>query len=153
MNGFELYMLGRKLMRLGQEALPLWGLRQIPASGRLVLVDIYEHPGSSIGEIAARTGFPQSHVSQSVTRLHEAGVVIDAIDPADRRRTLVSPNPQVGQGMPALEWVPVNAVLARAAGPAGAGEVADALAALELLDRLLNRADPLGQPQSQAGPS
>jgi DNA-binding MarR family transcriptional regulator len=95
---------------------------------------------------------PQSHLSASVTRLREAGGVITVTDPADRRRTLVSPSPQVRRGLSALEWVPADAVLARAVGPVSAGEVAEALAALELLARLLS-ADPPGQCQSRARPS
>jgi DNA-binding MarR family transcriptional regulator len=148
-NGFELYMLGRKLMKLGEEALPPSGFRQMPASVRSVLVDIFEHPGSSVSEITARTGFPQSHVSASVTRLREAGGVVTASDPTDRRRTLVSPNPQIRHGHAALAWVPVDAVLAEA-GSGDSGEVAEALAALEVLARFLS-VDPLGQTAPAAG--
>ncbi len=36
-----------------------------PTSVRMILVNVSEHPDSSIGEIASRTGFPQSHVSAS----------------------------------------------------------------------------------------
>jgi DNA-binding MarR family transcriptional regulator len=151
-NGFELFLLGRKLMKLGEEAMPPSGFRRMPASVRSVLVDIYEHPGSSVSEITARTGFPQSHVSASVTRLREAGALITATDPADRRRTLVSPNPEVRRGLPSLAWVPVDEVLAQTAGSGDRGEVAEAVAALEVLARLLS-VDPLGQARSQAGPS
>jgi DNA-binding IclR family transcriptional regulator len=41
----------------------------------MVLIDVSEHADSSIGEIAARTGFPQSHVSASVARLRELGTL------------------------------------------------------------------------------
>ena len=152
MNGFELFLLGRTLMKLGEEAMPPSGFRRMPASVRSVLVDVYEHPGSSVSEITARTGFPQSHVSASVSRLREAGALITAADPADRRRTLVSPNPEIRRRLPSMAWVPVDAVLARAVGSGDPGEVAEAVAALELLARLLSL-DPLGQAPSQAGPS
>src|SRR5260370_31507142 len=100
-------------MKLGEEAIPPSGFHQVPTSVRSVLVDVYEHPGSSVSEITARTGFPQSHVSASVTRLREAGALVTTTDPAHRRRTLVSPNPEVQRGLSSLAWVPVHALLAR----------------------------------------
>ena len=51
----------------------------------MVLVDISMNPGSSIGEITARTGFPQSHVSASVARLRQQGVLETSIDAVDAR--------------------------------------------------------------------
>lgn len=148
MNGLELFLLGRKLMKLGEEAIPPSGFHQVPTSVRSVLVDVYEHPGSTIGEITARTGFPQSHVSASVTRLREAGGLITTTDPVDRRRTLVSPNPEVRRGMPAMPWVPVDAVLARAIGTGDPGQAAEAVAALALLARLLTPDALARQPSS-----
>lgn len=145
----ELYLLGRKLMKLGEEALPPTRFRQLPGSVRSVLMDIFEHPGTSVTEITARTGFPQSAVSAAVSRLREAGGVVTVTDPADRRRTLVSPNPEVRRRIPALPWVPVDEVLAQAVGPDGAAE---AVAALELLARLLG-VDPMRWARTQAGPS
>ncbi len=152
MNGFELFLLGRKLMKLGEEALPPSGFRQMPPSVRSVLMDIYEHPGSSVSEITARTGFPQSHVSASVARLREAGGVITTTDPSDRRRTLAAPNPAVRRGLPSLAWEPVDAVLARAIGADDPSQTAEAIAALELLARLLTPDSPIRTP-SPAQPS
>jgi DNA-binding MarR family transcriptional regulator len=149
-NGLELFLLGRKLMKLGEEAIPPSGFHQMPASVRSVLVDVYEHPGSSVSEITARTGFPQSHVSASVTRLREAGGLITATDPADRRRTVVSPNPEVRRGASSMLWEPVDAVLARAIGTGDPGQTAEAVAALELLARLLTPDAP-ARPPSPAG--
>ena len=137
MNGLELFLLGRKLMKLGEEAIPRSGFHRMPTSVRSVMVDAYEHPGSSVSEITARTGFPQSHVSASVNRLREAGALITITDPADRRRTLVSPNPEVRRGVPSMPWEPLDAVLARAIGTGDPGQAAEAVAALELLARLL----------------
>jgi hypothetical protein len=136
-NGLELFLLGRKLMKLGEEAMPASGFQQMPASVRSVLVDVYTHPGSSISEIMTRTGFPQSHVSAAVASLSEKGGVITSTDPADRRRTLVSPNPEVSLGLPALKWVPVDDVLAQAIGTGDPGQVGEVIAALELLARIL----------------
>jgi hypothetical protein len=58
-----------------------------PTIAGLVLADVFAHPGSSISEITARTGMPQSHVSETVARLREQGTVESFPDPADRRRT------------------------------------------------------------------
>lgn len=150
MNGLELFLLGRKLMKLGEEAIPPSGFHQIPASVRSVLIDVYEHPGSSVGEITARTGFPQSHVSASVTRLRESGALVTSTDPADRRRTLVSPDPEVRRRQSSLARVPVDSVLARAIGTGDPGQTAEAVAALELLARLLTAGAPAPLP-SPAG--
>jgi len=58
----------------------------------LVLISVLvEAPGSSISELTARTGFAQSHVSAAVAQLRERGALRTSPDPADRRRTLVTP--------------------------------------------------------------
>jgi DNA-binding MarR family transcriptional regulator len=147
-NGLELFLLGRKLMKLGEEAIPPSGFHQIPASVRSVLIDVYEHPGSSVSEITARTGFPQSHVSASVARLRETGGLITTTDPADRRRTLVSPNPEVRRLLSSLPQVPVDTVLARAIGTGDSGQASEAVAALELLAQLLMPDAPRWRPSS-----
>ncbi len=95
MNGFDLYVLGRRLMRLGQEATPRAGVHRLPTSVQLVLVDVGDHPGTSVSEVVARTGLPQSLVSAAVARLREGGALLTETDPADRRRTLVRPSPDI----------------------------------------------------------
>ena len=57
--------------------------------GRLVLEDVITHPDSSISEVHQRTGFGQSHVSASVARLNERGLLVTAADPGDARRTWI----------------------------------------------------------------
>jgi DNA-binding MarR family transcriptional regulator len=54
-----------------------------------VVDDLLDHPDSAVCEITARTGFAQSYVSVTVARLRDKGWVETAVDPADRRRTLV----------------------------------------------------------------
>jgi DNA-binding MarR family transcriptional regulator len=146
MNGLELFLLGRKLMKLGEEAIPPSGFHQVPTSVRSVLMDVYEHPGSSVSEITGRTGFPQSHVSASVARLRESGALITTTDPTDRRRTLATPNPEVRRGISSLDWGPVDEVLARAIGTSDPGQAAEAVTALELLARLLTPDAPVQLP-------
>jgi DNA-binding MarR family transcriptional regulator len=54
-----------------------------------VLEDVIRHPASSVSEIGERTGFAQSHVSVSVSRLKARGLAETGTDPADARRTRV----------------------------------------------------------------
>jgi DNA-binding MarR family transcriptional regulator len=60
----------------------------------MVLQDVFGHPDSSVSDITARTGLPQSYVSESVARLRDQGLVVTEADPADRRRTLVRASPE-----------------------------------------------------------
>jgi DNA-binding MarR family transcriptional regulator len=91
MNGLDLYLLGRKLTKLGMEAIPPSGFHELPPSSRAVIADVFEHPGTTISEIVERTELPQSQVSSSVLRMCEFKVFTTAIDPLDRRKTMVSP--------------------------------------------------------------
>jgi DNA-binding MarR family transcriptional regulator len=136
-DGLALFLLGRKLMKLGEEAIHRAGFHQLPTSVRSILVDVFEHPDSSVGEIAARTGFPQSHVSASVARLRAGGALVTAVDPQDRRRTLVRPSPQVRHRAPEGGAAPVDAALAAVLGTQDPQKVAEVVATLEALARRL----------------
>src|SRR5436190_17929609 len=88
MNGIELYLLGRTLMKIAEESMPRSDDAELPTSVRSVYLDVVANPNSSIGEIAERTGFPQSHVSASVARLRAIATALETtVDPEDRRRT------------------------------------------------------------------
>jgi SAM-dependent methyltransferase len=139
MNGLELFLLARRLMKIGEAAIPAAGFHRLPTSVRSVLIDVFEHPDTSIGEITARTGFPQSHVSASVARLAADGALVTIADPADRRRTLVRPAPMVRSRTARLISAPIDAALAAALGTNDPGEVAEAVAALELLAQRLSK--------------
>lgn len=137
MNGVDLFRLGYLVMKMGERAVTDAGFSQAPTSIRLIMGDIFEHPGSAVGEITARTGFPQSHVSASVAKLREGGVVETETDPRDRRRTLV----RAVSGVPErwaerLASVPVeNAV----ASTLGTDEPRQVAGVITLLDALLDR--------------
>ena len=47
-------------MKIAEEALPKPPTGGPPTSVRMIVIDVAEHPDSSIGEITTRTGFPQS---------------------------------------------------------------------------------------------
>jgi DNA-binding MarR family transcriptional regulator len=134
MNPMSLFLLGRKLMQIAEGALPKG---QTAKSGRLVFVDVAYHPDSSISEITERTGFPQSLVSTAVAKLRDIGLLESGTDPLDRRRTLVRTTPGLNAVQERLGRVSIDDLLSRELGDADQGELADVIAALELLSRLL----------------
>jgi DNA-binding MarR family transcriptional regulator len=129
MNSVELYLLGRKLMKISEDAFPK-PPGGIATSVRMILVDIAENPDSSIGEIAARTGFPQSHVSAAVSRLRDLGALVTTVDKRDRRRTLVRVAPGIRQRARRAE-VPVDGALAAALGTSDREVVDEVIGSLE----------------------
>ncbi|ADI10420.1 MarR family transcriptional regulator [Streptomyces bingchenggensis BCW-1] len=137
-NGVELFLLGRTLMKIGEDAMPEppGGSERHAGSTRLVLIaasDIAAHPGTTVGDIAARTGLPQSQISTAVARLKEAGSITTTPDPADRRRALISPAAEPSARVAQVRATTVDAALATALGtddPQLLREVADALAVL-----------------------
>ncbi|GAA2014057.1 hypothetical protein GCM10009839_06160 [Catenulispora yoronensis] len=131
MDGVRLLRLGKRLTELGRE------LVTDPASATLtpgeiaVIADVYGHPGTSVQDVRARTGFAQSHVSTSVARLRERGLLDTGPDPADGRRTLLTASAEARDYIRARAADPAEPVLARAVpDPAAARRVA------ELLDEL-----------------
>lgn len=146
-DGIELFLLGRALMKLGEEALPEppGGSGQYAGSTRAVVIvagDIATHPDTTVGETALRTGLPQSQVSGAVARLREAGSVETAPDPADRRRTLVRQAPAVSARVAAVRAAgssKVEEALVRVLGETEAQRLPEVTEALEVLARHLVR--------------
>jgi DNA-binding transcriptional ArsR family regulator len=137
-NAADLFLLSRRLMQIAESALPSGG--KGATSLRFVVIDIANHPGSSISEITERTGFPQSLVSMTVAKLRDLHVVETEPDPADRRRTLVSPAAGMAQRAEhGPGGVSVDDAVAGALDPEDRGELPEVHAALELLARLLLR--------------
>jgi DNA-binding transcriptional ArsR family regulator len=135
-DGLGLFLLGRSLMKIGEAAIPPSGFHRMPTSVRTVMIDVFEHPDSSIQDITQRTGFPQSHVSASVARLREAGVVTTGVDPRDRRRTLVSRSPDVPRRAAAFS-APIDDAIAAAIGTDDPTRVGEVITALEGLAAVL----------------
>ena len=140
MKSTDLFLLGRRLMKLAEEGLPGKGINN---SVRLVLIDIGAHPGSSISEITARTGYPQSHVSTSVSRLREFGAVRTEPDPRDRRRTLVWIVPEAVQRARSRVISTVDDTIAELSVIRRQSELAEVVGALEML---VQRFEPMGGP-------
>jgi hypothetical protein len=101
---------GVGLTKIAEEAMRA-GSPRTPPGLRLILTDIRTQPGSSIGQIAARTGLPQSYVSESVARLRDQGVVETWTDPTDRRRTRVRIGAAVPRAVARAGGVSIDAAL------------------------------------------
>ncbi|MGW8567403.1 MarR family transcriptional regulator [Isoptericola sp. NPDC055881] len=137
MNGVDLFLLGRALMKIGQDALPEppGGEAGHAGSARVTLIvaaDVAEHASTTVGEIASRTGLPQSQVSTAVARLKVAGAVRTASDPADRRRTRVVREPGASARLDEIRSTTIVPALAR---HLGTGEE-DAARVATLLDEV-----------------
>ncbi|GAA3218740.1 hypothetical protein GCM10020216_028620 [Nonomuraea helvata] len=135
-NGVELFLLGRTLMKIGEEAMPTEGIGEHSTSVRTVLIvasDLRGHPDTTVGEIAARTGLPQSAVSAAVARLRTAGAVITETDPADRRRTIIREAPKVSDRVAEVRDASIDAALAAALGTDDPARVSVTVAMLEEL--------------------
>lgn len=123
------------MMKLGEAAMPAAGFRRLPTSVQLVLVDIGDHPNTSISGVVSRTGLPQSAVSEAVAQLAKAGVLATHTDPADRRRTLVRVKAEVRKRKKRAPAEPIDGPLADALGAADSAAVADVVAMLTDLAR------------------
>lgn len=140
-NGVELFLLGRTLMKIAEQAMPTDGLREYSTSVRSVMIvatDIVEHPDTAIGEIAARTGLPQSQVSGCVARLREAGAIVTEPDPTDRRRVLIRQAAEASARVAFVRSTPIDTALAAALGTDDPQEVDTVVATLEALAQRLS---------------
>jgi DNA-binding MarR family transcriptional regulator len=133
MNGLELFLLGRKLAKMGIETIPSSALNEFPPSAQAVLIDVLEYPNSSIGEIAKRTELPQSQVSAAATMLEERCLLETVSDPNDGRRTLVRGAPGVGRKIRKKVDVSISQTVADALASTNPNDLAQALEALEFL--------------------
>ncbi|MBB5858330.1 MarR family transcriptional regulator [Amycolatopsis umgeniensis] len=91
MKAGELYLLGKHLMELASQGMRDDADPEVPEIYLVLISVLVEAPDISISELTARTGFAQSHVSAAVAKLREQGALRTRPDPADRRRTLVTP--------------------------------------------------------------
>ena len=98
-----------------------------------MLSDVFAHPGSSISDITERTGSPQSLVSEAVATLREAGALVSEPDPADRRRTLVRPAPDVWSRTRKVGGRPIEPILADALGSDDPNDLRQVMDSLEML--------------------
>ena len=140
MNAGDLHKLARVLRAIATAATAEAG-EAPPSAGDIAIVeDIAGHEGTSIGEIARRTGLAQSLVSTTVAAMRDAGVVSTSPDPADRRRLSVRIDARARTHvLRARAAEPVEPAL-RAHLPDASDEELDRL--LELLDAVADRLAP-----------
>jgi DNA-binding MarR family transcriptional regulator len=142
MDALDLITLGRQLTRIGEEAMRGSKALTLPTGPTLVLRDVMANADSSISEVTARTGLPQSYVSESVARLREQGILDTRTDPADRRRTLVRMSSQHMRNVAKKGTVSVDAALAGVLGDVRPGELKSILNALNDLSARLRPSEP-----------
>jgi DNA-binding MarR family transcriptional regulator len=136
----DLFRLGRQLARIAEETMRRsTDAPTTPPGMRLILMDVAAEPGSSIGQIAARTGLPQSYVSESVARFREQKVIETWSDPTDGRRTLVRVGAATPRAVARAGAVSVDDALITAAGTGDPGTDAALIADLEALAARLNQ--------------
>ncbi|MFF7471958.1 MarR family transcriptional regulator [Streptomyces sp. NPDC008092] len=128
-------LLGHRLQKLAESAVPTEGIGEHPTSVGTVLIvaaDLRDHPRTTVTEIAGRTGLAQSQVSHCVARPRSAEAVTAEPDPRDGRRTLLSPAAEPSARMQAVQEAPLGPALV-----AATGEPEKVLAPLDELNRLL----------------
>lgn len=137
MDAFALFQLGRRLMKLGEQAMPDIEFSKLSAPARAVLFDVFENPDSSISDITGRVRFPQSQVSSCVARLRDGGVLETVTDPRDRRRTLVRPTEEARRQARTPPPAEIDDAIAAAIASTDPGEVQHVKDVLDDLASLL----------------
>jgi DNA-binding MarR family transcriptional regulator len=141
-QAFDLIVLGRQLAKIGESVMRGGPSPGPPGSTGLVLADVFGHPGTSVSEITARTGMPQSQVSETVALLRRQGMVESFADPADGRRTLARISEQHTRNVRRAATVSADDALASALAGSSAEEIADLIVVLEDLSGLLRPSEP-----------
>ncbi|GAA4956864.1 hypothetical protein GCM10023205_18970 [Yinghuangia aomiensis] len=139
MDPVGLFLLGRTLMKIGEDAIPAPPDGRLDGSARLALIvasDVAAHEDTTVTEIVARTGLPQSQVSTAIARLKDVGAVEAGPDPRDRRRTRVRHAAAVSDRVAAVRTADIAPTLAAAVGD-DPEAVAEVTAALDVLARHL----------------
>jgi DNA-binding MarR family transcriptional regulator len=75
MDGGQMHRLGKRLIQLSAAVTGAPDGATLSLGEAAVLEEVLESPGISINEIHVRTGFSQSHVSASVARLRNRGLL------------------------------------------------------------------------------
>jgi DNA-binding MarR family transcriptional regulator len=136
MDGVRLHRLGKRLIDLSRDVTTSAGDASLTPAEIAVIEDALKNPGSPVSEIKARTGFAQSHVSESVARLKESGLIETFADARDRRRTRVRLSEAARRAVLARAGQDADEVIARAIPDRGRAERVSALLD-ELADLLL----------------
>lgn len=135
----QVHLLGRRLIELARAAREEDTGTTLPPVESAIVEDVLTHRDTTVTGIAQRTGFVQSHVSASVARLRERGILETTPDPHDRRRTTIRIAGPAVRAILRRSRRPVDDAVAAAVGDAGTAgrvvELLDELAALLLTHR------------------
>lgn len=141
MNGVELFLLGRSLMKIGEAALPA-DSGGAERSVLIVIDEVVNHTRATVSEIARRTRLPQSAVSTAVARLAEAGTVTLETDPQDRRRTIIRMADGISHRVESIRATTIDHAVAEAVSSEQPNAARDVIEALDVIARYLH---PRGQ--------
>jgi DNA-binding MarR family transcriptional regulator len=114
----QLHRLGRRLIELSRAATTHTGDQPMTPVQVAIIDDVIKNPGTGVTEIGHRTGFVQSHVSASVARLRDQGVLETAPDPTDGRRTRVQVTQLAMRAIVCRARRPINNTITTAVGDA-----------------------------------
>lgn len=92
MDASDLYYVARHLLAASRRVIVPDMERGLAGTDRLVLEDLVEAAPTTVVEIARRTHIAQSRVSTIIAEWRRRGAIDVAVDPLDRRRTLVMPS-------------------------------------------------------------
>jgi DNA-binding MarR family transcriptional regulator len=134
----QLHRLGRRLIELSRAANTDTGDQRMTPVLVAIIEDVIKNPGTGVTEIGQRTGFVQSHVSASVARLRERGILETTPDLSDGRRTRVQITQPAMRAIVRRSRRPINSTITTAVGDA---ETARRVIAMldELAEALLTR--------------
>lgn len=156
MDALDLFQLGRWLAKLGEDAIRSLGAPSWSPGRRLILMDAHAFPDSSVGEVATRTGLPQSYVSEMVAKLRDLGALETRADSADRRRTLVKVSDSIPESVVCFGAAPVDELLIdtlRDSPPGSAAELVSALGEIAARLRVAHGATGTASGRLHQGPT
>jgi len=131
MDAVVLHRLGRRLVDLSRDVTTGAATSPFTPAEIALLEHALHHPGSSVGELATRTGIAQSHVSTSLARLRDRGLVQTTADPTDGRVTRVQLSQTARRAIRRRAGTPADDAIA-----AAVGDRATARRVVRLLDEL-----------------
>lgn len=135
MKAVTLHKLGRRLVSEANRLTYATAKADFTPAELAILEDLYAHPNSSVKQIKDRTGFAQSHVSVSLSKLTERGQVVLASDPKDARSRLADLTPATRATISKRSASDVEAGLTAALGQADAQRLVKLLSrAAKILD-------------------
>lgn len=146
MNAGQLHALARLLREIATLATADPGEAPVPGGVLAIVEDIAHHEGTSVGEIASRTGLAQSLVSTTVGAMRDRGILETTSDPNDRRRALIRVEPRArGELFHSRAVRPIDSAIRYVRPSAPEAEIERVIELLDELGQLLNNRDDRGE--------